>query len=179
MLIFLRSAGRRNFPLGFLCANMGLAYLEKGSTVMIPYLWIRANSTIRSSFKWIGIRRIWFYIALSSFGVSFILNSVFISKSILCLSKMLWSSTRISSIACVPLSVKSVFSPIKPFEEFVLGFHSLLWTEFSFSSSSINSLRLRVCIGVWSSDFPGFSGIGNQKVLFCCSGLLAVRSFFW
>ena len=45
-----------------------------------------------------------------------------------------------------------------------------------FSLSSINSLRVRVCMGVCSSNFPNFSGVGNQKVLFCCSGLFVLRS---
>ena len=35
--------------MGFLCTNMGLAYLEKSSTLMILYLCIRANSTNNSS----------------------------------------------------------------------------------------------------------------------------------
>ena len=47
LLIFLRSTRRRNFPLGFLCANMELAYLGKGSSAIIPFLCIRANSLIQ------------------------------------------------------------------------------------------------------------------------------------
>ena len=37
LLIFLRSTRRRSFPLGFLCANKGLEYSEKASTVMFPF----------------------------------------------------------------------------------------------------------------------------------------------
>ena len=48
---------------------------------MIPYLCIRVDSTIRFSFKWIGSGRYWLYTALSSFRVSFTLNSVFIPTS--------------------------------------------------------------------------------------------------
>ena len=40
---------RRSFPFGFLCAFMELAYLEKSSTVMNPYLSTRGKSTTRTS----------------------------------------------------------------------------------------------------------------------------------
>ena len=65
---------------------MGLAYFEKGGTVMIPYLCIRVNCTIKSSFRWIGIGRFSLKIAPSSFGVGFTLKSVFIPISFLCLA---------------------------------------------------------------------------------------------
>ena len=72
------------FSVGLPCAIMGLAYLEKGSTVMVPSLCFRANSTIMSSFKWIGISRFWLQTALSSFGVIFTLNSVYSSQYPFC-----------------------------------------------------------------------------------------------
>ena len=50
--------------------------------------------------------------------------------------------------------------------------------SFSLSLSSFNSLRILACIGVCSSGFPGFSGVGNQNVLSCCSDLFVLRSSF-
>ena len=127
---------------------MGLAYLEKGSTVMTPYLCIRANSTIRSSFRWIGIGRRWLYTAVLSLGVNFTLNSVFILISILCLAKMSWYSNGISSIACFYVSVRSVSvqsnSLRKLFRDSVLS----CGLSFSLSFSSFSSFRILVCIGV-------------------------------
>ena len=48
---FPESHKKMQFSNSFPLENMGLAYLEKTSTVMIPYLCIRANSLIRSSFE--------------------------------------------------------------------------------------------------------------------------------
>ena len=52
--IFLRSTSRRSFPFGFLCANIGLAYLLKGNVVIMPYLSSRVSSTRMSSLRLIG-----------------------------------------------------------------------------------------------------------------------------
>ena len=157
---------------------MRLAYLKKGSTVMIPYLCIRTNSTNKSSFKWIGFRRFWLYTALSSLGVDFTLNSMFIPISILFRAKKSWWSIRISSNACFSVSVRSVSVQSNRFRN--LFWDSLLSCGLSFSLffSSFCSLRILVCIGVWSSGSPGFSGVGNQIVLSCCSGLFVLRSSF-
>ena len=40
-----------------------------------------------------------------------------------------------------------------------------------FSLSSVNTLRIRGCSGVRFSDLPGFSDVGKQILLFCCSNL--------
>ena len=157
---------------------MGLAYLEKGSTVMIPHLCIWANSTIRSSFRWIGIGRLWLYTALSSLGVNFTLNSVFIPISILCLANMSWYSTRIISIACFSISVRSVSVQSKRVRNLFRDSVLSCGLSFSLSLSSFNSLRILACIGMCSSGFPGFSGVGNQNVLSCCSDLFVLRSSF-
>ena len=53
------------------------------------------------------------------------------------------------------------------FQDFVLS----CGLSFSLPLSSFISLRIRPCFGMWSSGFPGFSGIGNQEVLFYCSGI--------
>ena len=53
-LILRRSTSSLSLPLGFRCANMGLAYLEKGSVVMIPHRCMRASSTVRSSLRLMG-----------------------------------------------------------------------------------------------------------------------------
>ena len=54
-LFFLRLTSSLGFPLGFFCTSIGLAYLENGRVVMMPYLWsvlgvalklIRRNSKI-------------------------------------------------------------------------------------------------------------------------------------
>ena len=48
----------------------------------------------------------------------------------------------------------------------------------SFSFDLSNSRSFRVCIGMRSSSLPGFLGVGNQKLFFCCSDLFALRSSF-
>ena len=151
LLNLLRSTRRRSFPLGLLCANMGVAYSKKSSTVNNPFLCIRANSTIRSSFKRTGIGRIWLYTAFLSFGVSFTLISVFIPISILCLAKMSWQSLRISSIACSSVSVKKISVQSNCLKNLIQDSVLSCGLNFSFPLSSISFLRLRVCIGVWSS----------------------------
>ena len=75
--IFLRSTWKRSLPLGFLCANKALAYLEKGKTVFFPYLCIRVNSKIRYSFSWFGMGRLRLYPALSIFRRNFQLELCF------------------------------------------------------------------------------------------------------
>ena len=165
-MIFLRSKRKRSFPLGFPCAKMGLAYSEKGSTVSFPYLCIRANSTINSSFKWIG-------------------NANFGFVQLFCLSRLVspW----------IPFSSQYPFRVRRKCHDSQSGYLELLVSLFLcvsptksfkesgscglFSLSSISSLRLRVCIRVWSSTFPGFLGVESQKLLFCCSSLI-IQSFW-
>ena len=136
MLIFLRSTRRRNLPLGFLCAKMGLANFENGKTVMIPYLCIRVSSTIRSSFRCIGTGRFWLQTIFSSFGVSFTWNSVFIPISILCLANMSWYSTRISSTTCFLISVSSVWVQSNHFKNSIRDSMSSFGFNFSFCCNS-------------------------------------------
>ena len=57
------------------------------------------------------------------------------------------------------------------FKSFIRDSKSFFGFSFSFCCSSRSSLKNRVCIGVRSSVLPGFSGVGNQKVELCCSGL--------
>ena len=58
--IFLRrSTNRRSFPFGFLCANMGLAYLLKGNVVMMLYLCSRAILAGMSPLWLIVAGRLW------------------------------------------------------------------------------------------------------------------------
>ena len=57
-LIFRRSTRSLSLPLGFRCANIGLAYLENGSVVIMPYLCMRANSTVRFSLRLMGTGRL-------------------------------------------------------------------------------------------------------------------------
>ena len=46
-----KSTNSLSLPLGFRCAKIGLAYLEKGSVVIMPYQCMRASSTVRSSLR--------------------------------------------------------------------------------------------------------------------------------
>ena len=140
--------------MGFICANMELV------------------STMRSSFR--GI--LWLYTALSSFGASFTLNFVFITISILCLAKMSWQLTKIFSVACFSYSVSSVLVQSNRSRNFVRDSVLFFGFKFSFFFNSYSSLKIAVCIGVWSSIIPGFSGVGDQNVLVCCSGLFVLRS---
>ena len=75
------STNSLSLSLGFRCAKIGLAYSENGSVVTMPYLCIRASSTIRSSLRLIGAGRLCVYTGLSSCGVRLTLNCVFIPIS--------------------------------------------------------------------------------------------------
>ena len=72
---------------GFLHCKYGTCVLRKSSTLMIPDLCIRANSTFKSSFKSIGIIRCWLETAFLFFGMSFTSNSVFSSQYPFCVSR--------------------------------------------------------------------------------------------
>ena len=146
-------------------------YLEKSSTVTIPFLSITTSSTLKSSFRWISIGRFWLYTVLSSFGVSCTLNSVFIQFTFYVWQ--VFQGTRIEyvSTACLSVSVSSVSVQSICSGNFIRDFVSSFGFSF-FCCSSCSSLR----IGVWSSMLPGFSGVGNQKVLFCWSGLFILSN---
>ena len=144
----MNSTKRRDFPLGFFYAKMGFAFFEKGKNVIIPYLCISASSTIRSFFRWIGIGRLWLYTTLSSFGLSFTLNSVFIPLSILCLATISRFSSRIISTACFSNSANSVSVQSNRFINLIRDCTSSLQFSFFFSCSSRSSLMIGICIGV-------------------------------
>ena len=82
------------------------------------------------------------------------------------------------SIACFSVSVRNVSVQSNCLRHLVLESGPSSELIFPFFLSSNNFLRIFVCIGVWSSGFRGSSGVGNQKVLFCCSGLFVLRSSF-
>ena len=94
--------------------------------------------------------------------MSLTLNSVFIPMSILWLANISWYSSRMSSIAYFLLSVSNLFVQSNRFKNLIhestssFGFNS-------FSCRSCSSLRIRVCVG-------------NQKVLFICSGLFVLSN---
>ena len=47
-----------------------------------------------------------------------------------------------------------------------------------FFMSSLISFNIRLCIGVCSSSFPGFSGVGNQRFSSFCSSFVDFMSSF-
>ena len=71
LLIFPRSTMSLRRPLGLRRAKIGLACLENGKVVMIPYLCRWASFTVISHLRLIGVGRLWPKAGLSSFGVSF------------------------------------------------------------------------------------------------------------
>ena len=129
---------------------------------------MRANSTIRSPFRWIGLRRLWLFTRLYK-GVSFTLNSVFIPISILpfCVLQKYHGSLPDYVQLLVFRFLMAVYRSNQIFQEFFFEILCrLLDSVFFFSFSSYSPLRIRVCFGVWSSILPGFSGVGIQKVFF-------------
>ena len=56
VFVFSRSTKRRSFPLGFLCANICLAYLPNGNLGMMTNFCTRASSTRMSSLGLIGAK---------------------------------------------------------------------------------------------------------------------------
>ena len=169
-LTFRRSTNSLSLPLGFRCANIGLAYLENGSVVIMPYLCMEANSTVRSSLRMIGTVRICVYTGLSSCGVRLTLSCVFIPISSLWRAKMSWNSTIVFSrlSRSFPVISESVHSNIARnlFRESSLSVAS----SFSSSASSRKSFKYRFCTGECSCSLPGFSGVGNQNFASISSG---------
>ena len=76
--IFRRSTSTRSLPFGLRCAKIGLAYFEEGRVVIKPYLCFSANSTVKSSLKFIGTGKLCVYIGRSSKSVNFTLKLFFI-----------------------------------------------------------------------------------------------------
>ena len=79
----------------------------KWSTVVLSYLCIRANSTIRSSLRWIVIGRFWL-LQPNQFSVSVLSWTPSSSTSILCVAKLSLYSIIKSSTACFSACVTSV-----------------------------------------------------------------------
>ena len=82
------------FPIVFSLGKKGLY----GNVVMMPYPYINASSTSRSSSRLVGVRRLCAYTGSSCLGVSLILNLVFLPTSSRCRAKMVWYLTRRLSI---------------------------------------------------------------------------------
>ena len=161
LLIFLKSTKSRSFPFGFFCANIGLAYFENGRVVIMPYLCNMANSTKMSSFRLIGAGRLWLYAEELSLSVNFTLNSSFMPISNRCRAKMSWNSTNNSSIfSSSVVGVESFQSKFS--RNFARDSASVVGSSVYRSCKACNSRRIRFWIGVCSSGFPGFSGVGNQ-----------------
>ena len=171
LLIFVRSTWRRKFFVGLFCKNETWVLWKKDSIVRISYLCIEVNPKFKFSFRWIGTGRFCVSTALSSFVVSYTLNCVFITLSILCLAKMLSYSTGLPSTACFSAVVSSASVQSKRSKNFVRL--SVASFRFNFSFRSCKLSRISVCIWV---ILPGISGVGNQNVLFRCSGLLVLSS---
>ena len=73
-------------------------YLLYGNVVMMPYSCINASSTIRSSLRLVGVGSLCAYTGSLCFGVSLILNSVFMPISRRSRANLFWYLTRRSSI---------------------------------------------------------------------------------
>ena len=170
-LIFRRSTRSLSLPLGFRCANMGLAYLEKGSVVMMPYLCMRASSTVRSSLRLIGTGRLWVYTGLSSFGVRLTLNCVFIPMSRRWRANMSLNSTNVLSRLSRSLPVISESVHLNNERNLCRDSAFSVGSSFSSSASSRSSFKIRFCMAVCSCSLPGLSGVGNQNFSSISSGL--------
>ena len=164
----------------FLCAITGPAYLEKGS--VLRWFHICASELIlQLGFLLSGS-------ALVDFGcIQLCRLPDLVSPWIFCSTYYpfcVWRKCHDIGQANLQLLASLSLLEVCQFNKIVwgiwLGFLcSLLgWVFLSLSLSSINSFRFCVYIGVCSSDFPGFSGVGTQKALFCCSGLFVLRSSY-
>ena len=172
MLIILRSTRILIFPLGFLCAKMGPVHFEKGINTMIPYLFTSASLKIKSSFRWNDLGKLFAVNRLLIFWCKFQLEPrarpnirLVFCKNVLILHQDIFYSL---ILILGELSI----SPIKPFKEFAPWFSAVSGLDFPFSCHSVSSSKIRVWIVMWFSFLPRFSGVGKQKVLFCCSGFL-------
>ena len=168
MLTFLRSASRSIFPLGFLCANLGLAYFENSSTLLISYLCVRDSSTINFFLTWIGISFVY------SQNIQLCRLLVRVSIWCLCSSQYLfcvWQKcygTRLDYLQwLVFLFLLAVYwSNQIRWSNLVRDSVMSFRFKFSFFLTWCSSLRIRACIGVWSSISSDILGVGNQKTLF-------------
>ena len=158
----MRSTNRRSFPFDFLCANIGLADWLKGKVVMTLHLFSRVGCTRRSSLRLIGAPRLRLQAGLLTKGANCTLNSVLNPMSKLCRAKMSWNSKSRSSTACLAWSCK--VDPVQSKIDRNWSRESISSGGFNCSnySSSRNSLRIRVWMGIFSLSLPWFCGIGNQ-----------------
>ena len=90
--------------------------------------------------------------------------------SSICRAKMSLNSTIVASrvsrsVAVICESVHlNIEKNLTPDSSFCVG------SIFSSSDSSRNFLRIRFCIGEWSTSLPGCSGVGNQNFSSLSSG---------
>ena len=142
---------------------MGLAYLENGCVVLIPYLCIKASSTVRSSLRLTGTGRLCVYTGFSFFGFNFTLKSLLMPMSRRWRAKISLYSI-ITSLSCCfsspCMKESSLWNVLRKSSRDSLF---SVWFNFSFCSNSLISLRMRFWMGVCSASFPGFSGVGNQN----------------
>ena len=162
-LILRSSTSSLSLSMGFRWAKIRLAYFEKGCSVMIPYRCVRASSTVRSSLRFIGTNRIWLWTCLSSFGVKLTLNCVFIPMLDRWRAKMSLNFTIAASkiSRSFPVICESVQLNLE--RKLVRDSSLSVGSSFSSSANSRSSCRIRFCIGECSSEFPVFSGLGNQN----------------
>ena len=57
LFIFPKATRRPSLPFGFPLAKIGLALLLNGEVVILPFICKKANSTLMSSFRLIGVGR--------------------------------------------------------------------------------------------------------------------------
>ena len=124
-----------------------------------------------SSFKLIGVRRLWPFAELSSTGVNFNLKSVLLPLSSLCFANMSRNSTSNSSMAfrASMSNVESVQSNL------VKNRLRDSWLSCGSSCSSfckaINSWSIRFCVDVCWVSSRGSWGVGDQNVLLASTDL--------
>ena len=160
-LIFRRFTNSLSLPLGLRCAKIGLAYLENGSVVFMPYLCMRASSTVRSSLRLIGTGRLSVCTGLSSCGVRLTLNYVLIPISSRWRAKMVLNSTFVSSNLSRSFPVISESVHLSMARNLLWDSSFAVGSSFSSSASSRNSFRILFWMSECSSSFPEFSGVGN------------------
>ena len=161
------STRSRNLPLGLRCAKMGLAYFENGRVVMIPYLCISANSTVRSSLRLMGTGRLCVYTGLSFLGVRHTLNWLFIPMSSRWRAKMSLNSFRVDSRFSRSSLVINKSFHLNNERNCDLNFLSCLGSS---SSDLCSSRSLAECVVGWVCVFRFVSGIFGSwepKFLFC------------
>ena len=165
-LIFRRATNSlSSLPLGFRCANIGLAYLEDWRVVIMPYLCMSASSTVRSSLRFIGTGRLCVYTGLSSCGVRLTLNCVFILISSLWRAKMSWNSTMVFSrlSRSFPVISESVYLNVA--RNLFRDSSFSVGSSFSSSASSRSSFKIRFCMANFFVHCQGFLVSGTRIFL--------------